>query len=83
MYRRIKDSLYRSGTEDGEELEDIKIDKFESNVYDDTHDINVTFKNKIANKLFSFYFLFFIILTYNLYGNNDSKYIVASYQLFY
>ena len=49
MYRRIKDSLYRSGTEDGEELEDIKIDKFESNVYDDTHDINVTFKNKIAN----------------------------------
>ena len=27
MYRRIKDSLYRSGTEDGEELEDIKIDR--------------------------------------------------------
>jgi predicted unusual protein kinase regulating ubiquinone biosynthesis (AarF/ABC1/UbiB family) len=49
MYRRIKDSLYRSETEDGEELEDIKIDKFENNVYDDTHDINVTFKNKIAN----------------------------------
>jgi predicted unusual protein kinase regulating ubiquinone biosynthesis (AarF/ABC1/UbiB family) len=49
MYRRIKDSLYRSETEDGEELEDIKIDKFENNVYDDTHGINVTFKNKIAN----------------------------------
>ena len=52
MYRRIKDSLYRSGTEDGEELEDIKIDKFESNVYDhthDTHDTHDTFKNKIAN----------------------------------
>ena len=54
MYRRIKQTLY---PDDPEELEDIKVDKFENNLYDDkdnrdsrdANGNNNTFKNKIAN----------------------------------